>query len=109
ELLDRLTASDPLDHFVLYSSATTLVGNPGQANYVAANGFLEALARKRRAEGKPGLAVAWGAISDAGYLARNTEVNELLARKLGRHALTAKEALDGLTRLMAMPQHGLET
>lgn len=109
ELLDRLTAGDPLDHFVLYSSATTLVGNPGQANYVAANGFLEALARKRRAEGKPGLAVAWGAISDAGYLARNTEVNELLARKLGRHALTAKEALDGLTRLMAMPQDGLET
>ncbi|ADZ71209.1 Fatty acid synthase transmembrane protein [Polymorphum gilvum SL003B-26A1] len=109
ELLDVLTAGDPLDHFVLYSSATTLVGNPGQANYVAANGYLEALARKRRAEGKPGLAVAWGAISDAGYLARNDDVNELLARKLGRHALTAREALDGLVALMAEPQDSLET
>jgi len=103
ELLDRLTADDPLDHFVLYSSATTLVGNPGQANYVAANGYLEGLARKRRAEGRPALAVAWGAISDAGYLARNEDVNEMLSRKLGRHALTAREALDGLMALMAQP------
>lgn len=103
ELLDRLTGDDPLDHFVLYSSATTLVGNPGQANYVAANGYLEGLARKRRSEGRPALAVAWGAISDAGYLARNEDVNEMLSRKLGRHALTAKEALDGLMALMALP------
>ncbi|MES0882355.1 SDR family NAD(P)-dependent oxidoreductase [Roseibium sp. SCP14] len=101
ELLDRYTSEDPLEHFVLYSSATTLVGNPGQANYVAANGYLEGLARKRRAEGRPGLSVAWGAISDAGYLARNEGVNELLSRKLGRHALTAEEALDGLMSLMA--------
>ncbi|MBO6512259.1 MAG: SDR family NAD(P)-dependent oxidoreductase, partial [Roseibium sp.] len=104
ELLDELTSDDPLDHFVLYSSATTLVGNPGQANYVAANGYLEGLARKRRAEGKPALAIAWGAISDAGYLARNEDVNEMLSRKLGRHALTAKEALDGLMTLLA-PQY----
>ncbi|MEM5585844.1 SDR family NAD(P)-dependent oxidoreductase [Roseibium sp. AS2] len=106
ELLDRLTGDDPLDHFVLYSSATTLVGNPGQANYVAANGYLEGLARKRRADGRPGLSVAWGAISDAGYLARNEDVNEMLSRKLGRHALTAKEALDGLMALMALPNDG---
>ncbi|WP_346912738.1 SDR family NAD(P)-dependent oxidoreductase [uncultured Roseibium sp.] len=109
ELLDLFTQDDPLDHFVLYSSATTLVGNPGQANYVAANGYLEALARKRRAEGRPALTVAWGAISDAGYLARNEDVNEMLSRKLGRHALTAKEALDGLMSLMALPQQDLET
>jgi len=108
QLLDRLTANDPLDHFVLYSSATTLVGNPGQANYVAANGYLEALARKRRAEGRPALTVAWGAISDAGYLARNEDVNDMLARKLGRHALSAKEALDGLFELMALPQDDME-
>lgn len=109
ELLDQLTRTDPLDHFVLYSSATTLVGNPGQANYVAANGYLEALARKRRSEGLPALTVAWGAISDAGYLARNEDVNEMLSRKLGRHALSAKEALDGLMALMALPQDDLET
>ncbi len=100
ENLDVLTRSDPLETFVLFSSATTLVGNPGQANYVAANGYLEALATRRRADGRPALAIAWGAISDAGYLARNDEVNELLARKLGRHSLTAAEAMDGLERLL---------
>ena len=42
-ILDQLTRQDDLDHFILFSSATTLVGNPGQANYVAANGYLEGL------------------------------------------------------------------
>ncbi|AXS40353.1 type I polyketide synthase [Breoghania sp. L-A4] len=106
ENLEVLTRSDPLETFVLFSSATTLVGNPGQANYVAANGYLEALATKRRAEGLPALAIAWGAISDAGYLARNNDVNELLARKLGRHSLTAAEAMDGLERLLARSRTG---
>jgi acyl transferase domain-containing protein/NADPH:quinone reductase-like Zn-dependent oxidoreductase/acyl carrier protein len=104
ELLDRLTRDDRLRQFVMFSSATTLVGNPGQANYVAANGYLEGLAARRRVQGRPALAVAWGAISDAGYLARNAEVGDKLARKLGRHALSADEALDGLAALMALPQ-----
>lgn len=98
--LDRLTRDRDIDLFVMFSSATTIVGNPGQANYVAANGYMEALARERRAAGLAGLAVAWGAIADAGYLARNTDVNEMLSRKLGRHALGAREALDGLGRLL---------
>ena len=102
-LLDRLTRSDPVERFVLFSSATTMVGNPGQANYVAANGFLEGLATARRVAGLPGLAVAWGAISDAGFLARNADVGDLLARKLGRHALRAEEALDGLTAMLSCP------
>jgi acyl transferase domain-containing protein/NADPH:quinone reductase-like Zn-dependent oxidoreductase/acyl carrier protein/NADP-dependent 3-hydroxy acid dehydrogenase YdfG len=102
-LLDRLTRDDPVERFVLFSSATTLVGNPGQANYVAANGYLEGLAASRRHEGLPGLAVAWGAISDAGFLARNADVGDLLARKLGRHALRAEEALDGLISMLSCP------
>lgn len=101
--LHRATRGLTLDFFVLYSSATTTVGNPGQANYVAANAYLESLARQRRAEGLPGLAVAWGAIGDAGYLARHAEVSESLARRLGRQSLAAREALAGLERLL---QHG---
>src|SRR5690606_19398543 len=41
--LDAATRHLPLDFFITFSSATTLFGNPGQANYVAANAFLEAL------------------------------------------------------------------
>ncbi|MCF3935412.1 SDR family NAD(P)-dependent oxidoreductase [Acuticoccus sp. M5D2P5] len=98
--LEAATADIPLDLFVVYSSITVQLGNPGQANYVAANAFLEAIARRRRAEGKPALAVAWGAIADRGVLARDMQTNELLQRKLGRHAVTAAEALAKLKRLI---------
>jgi acyl transferase domain-containing protein/NADPH:quinone reductase-like Zn-dependent oxidoreductase/acyl carrier protein/NADP-dependent 3-hydroxy acid dehydrogenase YdfG len=93
-VLDALTSHDTLDNFILFSSATTLVGNPGQANYVAANGYLEGLARARRARGLAGLAVGFGAIADKGYLVQNTDVNDLLAKRIGKTALKAQTALD---------------
>src|SRR5262249_17391250 len=99
--LDRLTRRFDLDCFVLFSSATVLVGNPGQANPVAANAFLEGLAQRRRAEGLPALAVSWGAIGDVGYLAKNAGVNRALAQRLGSASLTAAEALAGLELLLA--------
>src|SRR5215472_6399522 len=81
--LHRQTREDRLEHFVLYSSATTLIGNPGQANYVAGNIYLEALAAYRRSLGLPGAAVAWGAIGEVGHLARNPGVARMLSDRLG--------------------------
>ncbi|WP_421616706.1 SDR family NAD(P)-dependent oxidoreductase [Agrobacterium tumefaciens] len=98
--LDRLTRKDELELFLLFSSATTMIGNPGQANYVAANGYLEGLARLRRAAGLPGVAVGFGAIADAGFLTRNTGVNDILARRIGKTALTAKRALSFVERVL---------
>jgi phthiocerol/phenolphthiocerol synthesis type-I polyketide synthase C len=95
-VLDAATRGHELDLFVMYSSATTLIGNPGQSSYVAANAFLEGLARSRRAAGLPALAIAWGAIADAGYLARNTDVSDMLSIRLGKQSLTARAALAGL-------------
>lgn len=98
ELLDRLTEKDQLELFLLFSSATTMIGNPGQANYVMANGYLEGLARRRRAVGRPGLAIGFGAIADTGFLARNTEVNELLSKRIGKTAMRARDALEQVER-----------
>ena len=105
--LHELTRDLPLDFFVLYSSATTLFGNPGQGNYVAANQYLEALAEFRRAQGLPALCVSWGAIDDVGYLARNQDVKEALQSRMGGPALQSDEALQVLEQLMLRDQTGL--
>jgi acyl transferase domain-containing protein/acyl carrier protein len=100
-LLDALTRDDPIGLFVLFSSATTLLGAPGQGAYVAANLALEALARRRHAEGRPALAVGWGPIEDAGYLAQRPEMREALARRLGAKPIPATQALAALPALLA--------
>lgn len=64
--LHKLTQDQPLDFFVLFSSATALLGSPGQANHVAANVFLDTLAHYRRSLGKPALSINWGIWLDVG-------------------------------------------
>jgi len=100
-LLDRLTRADHLNLFLLFSSATTPFGNPGQAAYVASNAGLEALARQRQAQGLPALAVGWGPIADAGVLAGGGDAALTLARRLGVESMAAQHALGALPALVA--------
>jgi NADPH:quinone reductase-like Zn-dependent oxidoreductase/acyl carrier protein/NADP-dependent 3-hydroxy acid dehydrogenase YdfG len=94
--LHEATRAHALDLFVLYSSATTLFGNPGQAAYVAANLGLEALANERRSLGLPVTCVGWGPIADAGYLARNERVLGALVGRMGGEALKCDDLLTAL-------------
>jgi NADPH:quinone reductase-like Zn-dependent oxidoreductase/acyl carrier protein len=101
--LDAATRGGALDYFVAFSSVSAMVGNPGQGDYVAANGYLQGLMARRRAEGLPGLAVGWGAIADAGILARDPALAANLGRLTGIEAMPARAALDHLGYLLAQP------
>ena len=63
------TANSPLDFFVMFSSGAALLGSPGQANYAAANTFMDALAHRRRARGAHALSINWGSWAGVGMAA----------------------------------------
>ena len=90
--LHQQTTHLPLDFFVLFSSASSIIGPNGQGNYAAANYFLDALAHYRNARGLHALTVNWGALSEAGYVARNENVAKYLDL-LGLESFTPQEAL----------------
>ena len=97
--LHLATLDCPLDFFVMYSSLSTVIGTPGQGNYVAANMYLEALAEYRRSRGLPALALGLGPLSDVGYLTHNPTVNDL-HKRVGIDAMSSHQAFAQLERLL---------
>jgi acyl transferase domain-containing protein/NADPH:quinone reductase-like Zn-dependent oxidoreductase/NADP-dependent 3-hydroxy acid dehydrogenase YdfG/acyl carrier protein len=104
--LHEMTLDTPLDLFILFSSATTLFGSPGQGNYVAANACLEVLAKFRRAIGLSATCISWGAIDDVGYLARNEKIKDDLQNRMGGKALDSKLALNILESMLIANSSG---
>lgn len=90
----------PLDHFVLFSSISVLVGNSKQANYCAANGFLDALAHFRHAHNLAGLSINWGAIETVGMLSKDQMIGQQL-RQIGLTPIPFDIALNGMERAMS--------
>lgn len=74
--LHRATAAQPLDWFCSFSSAAALVGSPGQGAYAAANSWLDAFTKWRRAQGLPATAIAWGAWAEIGRATALAEASE---------------------------------
>ncbi|GAA1955233.1 type I polyketide synthase [Kitasatospora viridis] len=97
--LDAATAEDPLDLFVLFSSAAALFGNAGQAAYAAGNAYLDALAQDRRRRGRPGLSVQWGPFEQIGLAAQDANRGARLAER-GMGGFTAEQAWAALARFL---------
>nr|AFJ05078.1 PKS [Streptomyces platensis] len=90
-LLDELLPD--LDDFVLFSSISGVWGAAGQAGYAAGNACLDALARRRREQGRPATSVAWGPWAGGGML---TEHDERELRKRGLTPLLVPAALQAM-------------
>ncbi len=69
QYLDELSRGSALDCFVLFSSVASLLGNSGQANYAAANAFMDGLAQVRKHQGLPALSINWGPFAKVGMAA----------------------------------------
>ncbi|MEV3873982.1 SDR family NAD(P)-dependent oxidoreductase [Streptomyces sp. NPDC049906] len=95
--LHDLTRDHDLAAFVLYSSMAGLIGTPGQANYAAANAFLDALAHHRRHRGLPATSLSWGLWQEtSGLTAHLDATDQARLSRQGLAPLSTRQALAGL-------------
>jgi len=100
--LHELTGDRPVRSFVLFSSSTATTGGAGQANYAAANAFLDALARHRRALGLPGVSLAWSLWDTEGGMAGGlSQADRDRWSRTGHAPLRADDALRLLDAALA--------
>ncbi|TQF06951.1 SDR family NAD(P)-dependent oxidoreductase [Kitasatospora acidiphila] len=93
--LHEATEHLDLRAFVLFSSASGVFGAPGQANYAAANAFLDALAEHRHARGLPVTSLAWGQWAESSGITGNlTEADHRRLARTGMLPLATAQALD---------------
>lgn len=91
--LDELTQSHTLSSFILFSSLSGLLGTSGQANYAAANTFLDALAQRRRVNGQPATSLAWGPWDEGGMAGQLNGLDLSRIQKMGLSLLTQQQGL----------------
>jgi mycoketide-CoA synthase len=103
--LHELTREMPISAFVMFSSMAGLVGSSGQANYAAANSFLDGLAVHRRAQGLPAISLGWGLWDQASSMTGELEAVDFarFARD-GIVAMSSTEALQLLDTAMVIDE-----
>ncbi|MEU9857946.1 SDR family NAD(P)-dependent oxidoreductase [Streptomyces sp. NPDC047974] len=102
--LHELTRELDLTAFVLYSSVAGLLGTAGQANYASGNTFLDALAAHRRAQGLPGLSLAWGLWAESSELSGSLTDADI--KRLARSGLLPLRTAEAMELFDAAPATG---
>lgn len=101
--LHRHTLDLPLDFFICFSSATALLGAPGQGNYAAANAFMDSLMAWRRSAGLAGLSISWGPWGEIGMAAALGEREQKRSRDQGWGRIDPATGLNILDDLLHCP------
>ncbi|KAI9164038.1 Reducing polyketide synthase DEP5 [Paramyrothecium foliicola] len=92
--LHSVLSETPLDFFVMTSSVSGILGNPGQSNYAAANSYLDSLARHRHIAEKPATSLVLPMVLGVGVVAENTQLEDALLRK-GMYGIDEEHLLEG--------------
>lgn len=98
--LHALTQDLPLDFFVLFASASGLLGSRGQANHAAANALLDSLARYRRAHNLPALSIDWGSWSEIGSAAAIVQRDATQLALRGEGVITPEQGIQSFAYLL---------
>ena len=101
--LHKALKQTPLDFFVMTSSISAVLGNPGQSNYCAGNSFLDSLAWHRNLSGLAATSIALPMVLDVGVVAENEIIEVSLGRK-GMYGIDENEMLRGFEVAMMQPQ-----
>lgn len=101
--LHTLTLNEKLDFFVLYSSAASLFGSLGQANYAAANAFLDGLAQARHSRGLVAMSIQWGPFAEVGMAAAHDKRGNRMANQ-GMGSLLPDDGLQLISKLLERPR-----
>ncbi len=103
--LHELTKSLDLSAFIMFSSTTGTLGGPAQANYAAANSFLDALVAHRRAHGLPATSLAWGWWAAAeGMAGELSDTDRARMERSGMLAISAEEGMRLFDEAMAIDE-----
>jgi len=97
--LQRALANDDLDFFLMFSSISSLIGNSGQANYVAANAFLDGFAAHLMSRGVNARTINWGVLAEAGVLANDAALTKVL-ELAGIRGLSNGQAMGAMERVL---------
>jgi acyl transferase domain-containing protein/surfactin synthase thioesterase subunit/acyl carrier protein len=100
-LLHEHTRSLKLDRFVLFSSILSLMGSAGQANYAAANAFLDALGARRRLENLPAIVLNFGPWADSGLATRSGDKGRAIWRARGTTYIPLATGVNAIDSLVA--------
>ena len=99
--LHRATRGIALDFFVLFSSAASLIGSPGQGNYTAANALLDALAHRLRGQGVPALSIDWGPWAEVGMAASLARRDQDRWMRQGFRLLSPEQGMAAFERVLS--------